>query len=53
MELTENIDYSHYKSLPKSIKILATQVAVYDFMFKHKLKSCAQLESYIELVVVE
>lgn len=49
MELTENIDYSHYKSLPKSIKILATQVAVYDFMFKHKLKSCAQLESYIEL----
>ncbi|GAB5382847.1 MAG: hypothetical protein Alis2KO_41880 [Aliiglaciecola sp.] len=48
MELTENIEFSHYKALPKRVKILATQTAVWDFMFKHNLKTLAQLKKHIK-----
>jgi hypothetical protein len=47
MKTPENIEFSHYKRLPKSIKFLATQTAVWDFMFKNNLKTHAQLKEHI------
>lgn len=46
--MTENIEFYHYKQLPKDIKILATQTAVWDFMVKHELKTSAELKRHIE-----
>jgi hypothetical protein len=48
METSESIEFLHYKKLPKSIKILATQTSVRDFMFKHNLKTYAQLKKHIK-----
>jgi len=48
METSESIEFLHYKKLPNSIKILATQTAVQDFMFKHNLKTYAQLKKHIK-----
>lgn len=46
--MTEFKKFSHYKALPESLKIIATQTAMWDFARKHGLSSPTATEHYIE-----